>query len=218
MNPHLPYGGGSLLYPEPTPYDVNFTLFRTPVRVHPAFWCVHLLIGALGILSGHWYFVPLWIGCVFVSILIHEFGHVLAGRHFGAESEVVLTILGGVAVGCGELCERWQRIVVYLAGPAAQLLLAAVLTAIFWTSVFDRIVDLIGAGLTENADTPARADRAFALLLPWILLIGMNVGWPLFNLLPIPPLDGGMIAKEFVESFRSDGRKPWEQDADWWKR
>ena len=32
--------------PEVTPYDLRFRLFRIPIRVHPLFWLIMLILGA----------------------------------------------------------------------------------------------------------------------------------------------------------------------------
>jgi membrane-associated protease RseP (regulator of RpoE activity) len=46
----------------------------------------------------------------------------------------------------------------------------------------------------------------------------MNIFLAVFNLLPVPPLDGAKILEEVWAWFRSGDRPPWEQDPDWWKR
>lgn len=193
----------SLFHPEPTAYDVKFRLFGVPVRVHPAFWLVHGTIGLLFAQIGGASVFFLWVGCVFVSILVHELGHVFAGRAFGADGEIVLTILGGLAIGSSDLHVRWHRIIVYLAGPAAQLLLAGIL----W---------LILAPMGD--ESPAAGAFSRYVFLTLNVLMGINVSWPLFNLLPIPPLDGGQVARELIHWHRFGDPAPWQQDANWWKR
>src|SRR5262245_23215813 len=120
----------SLLTPDRTRYDLNFRLNDIPVRVHPGFWIVHGIIGFMtagGI--GVWAFF-LWIACAFLSIIIHELGHVLAGRHFGARGEIVLTVFGGHAGASADLEERSQRVMVYLSGPGAQLIFAGTIALV----------------------------------------------------------------------------------------
>src|SRR5438552_4045040 len=98
----------SLLTPDRTRYDVNFRLNDIPVRVHPGFWIVHGVIGAVTASgAGAWAFAA-WIACAFVSVVIHELGHVLAGRHFGARGEIVLTVFGGHAGASADLNQRSQ--------------------------------------------------------------------------------------------------------------
>jgi Zn-dependent protease len=166
-----------LLEPPPSRFDLRFHLFGTPVRVHPMFWLITgLLFLAVnrGVLSAAE--LVLWVLSVFVSILLHEYGHVFAGRLFGRHGHIVLFGFGGLAVGSSQLPRRWQRIVVYLAGPAAQLLLY---------------------GALRLLDGPANADpRLPYLQLLLIYLLFINLWWPLLNLLPIWPLDGGQVARD----------------------
>ena len=87
-------------FPSPTPYDLKFRLLGIPVRVNPFFWALAAFLGwnsesGLVFLNR----ILVWIACVFISILVHEFGHVFAGRLFGRESNIILYSFGGLAVG-----------------------------------------------------------------------------------------------------------------------
>jgi Zn-dependent protease len=166
-------------HPE-TAYDVKFRVGSIPVRVHPFFWLTALLLG--------WHFsrppynlgyLLLWVACCFVSVLLHELGHVWMGMIFGTRAHIVLWSFGGVAVGSNHLDDRWKRIVVSLAGPGIQL----VLYGILWLAVPSIIVH-----------TPDDWKWPVAVLLS--MLMWVNLYWPLLNLLPIWPMDGGMIARE----------------------
>jgi membrane-associated protease RseP (regulator of RpoE activity) len=125
------------------------------------------------------------------------------GRFFGAEGRIVLTGLGGLAIGSTNLYARWKRIVVLLAGPFAQLIFAA-------------LVWLCYLILRPHFQSPAPG--GFSIPQVFTILIVINVAWPAFNLLPFPPLDGGRIAVEFYRAMTEPKRPPWEQDPDWWKR
>jgi hypothetical protein len=57
--------------PPPTRYDLRFNLAGFPVRVHPLFWLIAVL---LGYSSGDPLQILIWVVVVFVSILIHEMG------------------------------------------------------------------------------------------------------------------------------------------------
>jgi Zn-dependent protease len=132
-------------------------------------------------------FLLAWIGCVFVSILVHEFGHVLIGRLFGAEGHIILYSFGGLAVGSNALSNRWQRIAVSFAGPLAGfLLLAVVLLAAKDRIEFDPWPYFAGL--------PQRPLMSAAIRF----LIWINLVWGILNLLPIWPLDGGQISKDFL--------------------
>jgi stage IV sporulation protein FB len=169
------------MFSEPgrSPYDLNFRVLKMWVRVTPAFWIFTGLIFAniaseLGLL--YW---VLTIGCVFISILVHELGHALAYRYYGIQSGVVLTAMGGLAIPEGTPFRRSSRIICYLAGPGAQFLLLGILYA-------------------TNRET------GWAMASPvtfWLysILVMINLYWPLINLLPVWPLDGGMVSKEICE-------------------
>lgn len=163
--------------PPRTPYDLEWGMLGVPIRVHPWFWIVAALLGWRSLDHGFTYLF-LWIACVFVSILIHELGHVFMGRVFGSDGHIVLYAFGGLAVGSSALASRWQRIAVYLAGPFIQLLLVVPLGWAWY-----------------NAD-PATVSPLVFWVLAQALLI--NLFWPLLNLLPIWPLDGGQACRDFL--------------------
>ena len=87
-----------VLFQEPrqTPYDLKFSFLGFPVRVHPAFFIMPIILGQsifqladmLGVNMG----VTLMVLTVvfFISILVHELGHTLAFRYFGIDSRILL--------------------------------------------------------------------------------------------------------------------------------
>jgi stage IV sporulation protein FB len=176
------------LEPNHTPYDLRWRMFGTDVRVHPLFWLMSLVLGwsAFSGPGGSVGYLLLWVACVFVSILLHEFGHILMGRLFGAEGHIVLYGFGGLAVGSNRLSRRWQRMAVAFAGPAAQLLLWALLWLLAFRSGVLRQVPEAWFGPVSRA---------------WAMLYMINLFWPLLNLLPIWPLDGGQISRDLLEGL-----------------
>src|SRR5262249_14738263 len=115
--------------PGRTQWDLQFRLLGVPVRVHPMFWFMALLLGQSTLIDGIQYLL-IWVACVFVSILIHEMGHVLAARAFDVWSAIVLCGFGGLAIGASRMRHRWQHILVCLAGPVAGFLLLGLLLLI----------------------------------------------------------------------------------------
>lgn len=165
--------------PDQTQFDLNWRMFGVAVRIHPLFWLVSAILGYGWVRLGVEYLL-LWIGCVFISILLHELGHVLMGQVFGAQGHIVLYSMGGLAIGSSNLRGRWQRIAVYFAGPMAQFLLLG-------------LVYLGEQTLAPRLEAgPALVQIGF-LQLKWI-----NLAWPLLNLLPVWPLDGGRISREVL--------------------
>src|SRR5258708_4925044 len=71
--------------PERTAYDLQFRVFGFPVRIHPLFWLGSLILGWQ---VGEWPERFLWIGCVLVSVLVHELGHAVAARANGQRPSI----------------------------------------------------------------------------------------------------------------------------------
>jgi Zn-dependent protease len=176
------------LEPNRTPYDLRWRMFGTDVRVHPLFWLFSAVLGwrEYSKPGGSVGYLALWVGCVFVSVLLHEFGHIFMGRLFGADGHIVLYSFGGLAVGSNRLSRRWQRMAVAFAGPAVQLLLWAAL----WLLAF-------------RMGVLRRVPEAWLgpVLRAWAMLLAINFFWPLLNLLPIWPLDGGQISRDLLEGL-----------------
>lgn len=150
-----------------TSLDLRFRLGGIPVRVEPWFWLTGLVLG--GSLTGAR--LPLWLLVMFVSILVHELGHALAARAFGARAHIRLYAFGGLTYPDRRL-PRWRNVAMTLAGPFAGFARAAL--------TFGLIPFL-------PADLP---------MLHWVAQqsLAINIGWGVMNLLPVPPLDGGHVA------------------------
>ncbi len=191
-----------LVEPQQTPYDLHFTLAGVPVRVHPMFWLVTVLLGSR---NPDPIELLIWVGAVFISILIHEFGHALAFRHYGWRSHIVLYSFGGLAVPDGAhrgfdgygrgASDARSHIVISFAGPLAGFILAAVI-----------LVSLRGAGYDAGIHLNQFPYYYFQRISPAQLdalvgdLLFFSFFWGLVNLLPIYPLDGGQIAQRVLET------------------
>jgi Zn-dependent protease len=172
-----------LLEPEETRYDLRWRMLGTRIRVHPMFWLMSLVLGYNAFIPLGVGYLLLWVVCVFASVLLHEFGHVWAGRLFGSHGHIVLYSFGGLAIGSNALDRRWQRIVVLLAGPGIQLALYALIhySWPYWLP-----------------SVPEQWRRPVALAV--FMLEDINLIWPILNLLPIWPLDGGQITREVCQA------------------
>src|SRR5437879_8785887 len=93
-------------------------MFGVDVRVHPWFWIMSALMGWSWFHRGVLYLI-LWIACVFVSVLIHEFGHIFMGRVFGASGHVVLYSLGGWPAARIRFSGSGRVFLFWFAGPVA---------------------------------------------------------------------------------------------------
>lgn len=193
----------SFFQPTPTSrYDLRFSIAGIPVRVHPLFWLIALLLGA----SGDLLQIVIWILVVFVSILIHELGHAFAFRWYGLRSQILLHFSGGLTIpemspwGSGYASVAIgpvQQILISLAGPGAGFLLAGLIIV---------GVQLLGGSVANNnlfglLPLPTSATLpfgGFTMSIFLTMMLWVNVFWGLINLLPIYPLDGGQVARNIL--------------------
>jgi Zn-dependent protease len=193
-NPRPPDNTSVILSEPPrTRYDLNFDLIGIPVRVHPLFWLVAVILGARG--NDEPKQLLLWVATVFVSILIHELGHALAARWYGWEPWITLHGFGGLASYRPTHRTATSQILISLAGPAAGFLFATILVGLVVASghrVAFGWPDFVLPVIFE----PYKSDA-----LNWLLidLLYVNIFWGLVNLLPIYPLDGGQISQEVFQ-------------------
>jgi Zn-dependent protease len=215
----------SLFTPDVTRYDLNFRVLGFPVRVHPGFVIVHaaiaLLLACAPLIAGKLGALVVFCVCFVCtagSILLRELGHVLVGRRFGADGEVVLTFWGGFAGTGIEAHSHQHRILTTLAGPAMSFVLAVLAGVGYEASRLSR--EEIRAAFEANPEAPfpesgyGRSLASFATLV----LLCINAPAAVYSMIPIKPLDGGMILQDAIEWYKFGERPGWERDADWWKR
>jgi Zn-dependent protease len=168
MIPQYGHGRGGL----------HFRVFRFPVRVDPFFFFIIIALG----LSTHTTVggIVAWFAVVFVSILIHELGHAFAARAVGADSiGIELQSLGGLtAYRPRRVLSRAEQIGVSLAGPFSGFALGT--------------AALLLANVLDVSTTNSRENVVLFDVL-WV-----NFGWGLFNLVPVLPLDGGMVMQNLL--------------------
>lgn len=204
--------------PQPTAYDLSFTVLGVPVRLSVWFWLGTLLFGS-GLFTegidgvGSGIKVLMWVTVCFISILLHELGHCMAFRRFRIPSRIVLHAFGGLAIP-DTYSNPWQistarvhpqqQLIISAAGPLVQLLLASTVIAMlhvagynFWVPSFlDRVLHV-----SSNVNTLSIESRYF-----FFMLLLVNIYWPLLNLIPVYPLDGGQIARSLF--LMNDNRDP----------
>lgn len=109
------------------------------------------------------------------SILLHECGHILAAKLLGRKISSIKILPVGLNAtiddrpGC-----RWERLLIYISGPLANVLLFTALMLINSYYLYQ----------TDNM-------RFFILV---------NICLAIFNLIPVLPLDGGRILGEVLAS------------------
>jgi stage IV sporulation protein FB len=174
--------------PEVTPYDLRFRLLRIPVRVHPLFWLIMLLISG-DLDNRNPTGAAVFVACAFLSILVHEMGHGLSSRLMGEEPiGITLYAMGGFCAFHQMRLSPWRRLLVLFSGPGAGFLL---LGAVFAYGVY--------VGVPES---PALSEAYWSL-------IRINLVWGVLNLFPLWPLDGGQMLGVVLGMFSARNGMRW---------
>lgn len=131
------------------------------------------------------------IALIFFCVLLHEFGHVFAARHFGVPTrDVTLWPFGGIS-SMERMPEKpSQELIVALAGPAVNVAIAAVL--------------LLWLGPRFNAENLTSLDNPGISLVA--KLAGANIILVIFNLIPAFPMDGGRVLRALLAMYMSNAR------------
>jgi Zn-dependent protease/CBS domain-containing protein len=163
-----------------------FNVGGTAVRIHLTFFLLLAWIGAI-----HWtrggaaeaIDGVVFIALLFLCVVLHEFGHVFAARRYGIRtSDVTLLPIGGVA-SLERMPEKpSQEIVVALAGPAVNLVIAFVLIVLLGARF-----DLSQLSQLEQAQSTLTGRVAAA-----------NIALLVFNLIPAFPMDGGRVLRALL--------------------
>lgn len=186
--------------PAPTQADLRFSIFGIPVRVHPFFWLIAVL---LGMRVPNAQALLIWVAAVFVGVLVHELGHAVVMRRFGFQPWITLYGLGGLASyqpGYGRRPpDTWGQVFISAAGPLAGFLMAAVIIALMAAAG-------VGVMWRIGAPTGVMAIPTDIFVNPTLTRVVFNllfvtIVYGVLNLMPIYPLDGGQIARELFLRF-----------------
>ncbi len=126
-----------------------------------------------------------FIALLFLSVLLHEFGHIRAARHYDILTpDVILTPIGGIARIARMPDRPRHELVIALAGPLVTLLIALSL----------------GGALALTGGTAALRPGNFVDLPLWTAIAWTNVMLLVFNLIPAFPMDGGRVLRALLAS------------------
>lgn len=157
------------------------------IHLHFTFPLLFVWVGISGYLQRHQWQDAVsgiaFIAVLFTIVILHELGHALTAKQFGIRTrDITLLPIGGVAHLERIPAEPRQELLIALAGPAVNLVLAMVSFGLF----------LVGGGLF-----PIPAFKLFVgpLLLN---LVWINVSLAIFNLLPAFPMDGGRVLRSLL--------------------
>jgi Zn-dependent protease/predicted transcriptional regulator len=162
-------------------------LLGIEVYIHATFLLLLAFISiTTAVAGGGWPAVTanlLFVFALFGCVLLHEYGHALMARRYGiGTKDITLLPIGGLA-----RLERMpdrpsQELAVALAGPAVNVVIAALLAA--W---------LFLNGSFSSMESVASLESSFAGRL-----FGVNLFLVAFNLLPAFPMDGGRVLRSLL--------------------
>lgn len=160
---------------------VEFRLFGIPVAITGGFWLTAFLLGLLNAgPSGATARLLPSVLVVLVAILVHELGHALVASVFGARPMIVLHGMGGTTrLEQGKL-SRWRSVLVSLAGPFAGFVVGGLSVAARHTLTVDGELLRFTLGYLEFC----------------------TIGWGILNLMPVLPLDGGLVMRDALGPSR----------------
>lgn len=139
-----------------------------------------------GMNSGQIMWSVLFVLTLFVCITLHELGHAFAAKYYGIKTkDITLLPIGGVARLENMPENPRQELVVALAGPAVNIVIAALLYTFL--------------NVTKTADISVVTHIDAGNFL--ISLAVINLWVALFNLIPALPMDGGRVLRALL-SFR----------------
>ncbi|TLY32214.1 MAG: site-2 protease family protein [Ignavibacteria bacterium] len=158
----------------------------TEIRIHVTFllflaWIgfTYYQVAGIDAATAGVVFILALFGCV----LLHELGHAIAARAFGIRTpDITLLPIGGVARLQRMPDKPWQELIVAIAGPMVNFVIAAVLVFILGRRAdFEHLQQLNQPGITI-------LDK----------LASINISLALFNLLPAFPMDGGRVLRSLL--------------------
>ena len=121
---------------------------------------------------------------LFLSVLVHEYGHALTARLFGVRTRsITLWLLGGVAALDRIPTQRGAEAVVAIVGPLTSMALSGLLALAYVALPTDGSTALLAARLIVGT------------------LSVINIALAVFNLIPALPLDGGRVLRSLLALF-----------------
>ena len=149
----------------------------------------------------------MYMGMLFGTVLVHEFGHALSCKAVGGEAhQIILWPLGGIAF-VQPPNKAWAWLVTTLCGP----LVNAILWPVFYFVTKAVVEHRYGPGswedfLTVLRETPRQVNDMHISVRLCYYMWQINKLLLLFNLIPAYPMDGGRILQELLWMALGYGR------------
>ena len=169
--------------------------FGIPVFIHWTFSFMILFVTYVAILEGltmkQVIAFSLYLACMFLCVVLNEYGHALMARRFGISThDILITPIGGLARLEGLPFDPKGELYIALAGPVVNLVIAALLFSGFYLSGIGFLwPDLEEIDLMELITNPIGFVH---------MLLIVNIVLFVFNLVPAFPMDGGRVVRALL--------------------
>jgi len=165
-------------------------LFGIPLFVHVTFLVLLAWVGMMSWRSGQGPVAAiedvLFICTLFACVVLHELGHALTARRYGIPTrDITLLPIGGVARLDRMPDDPKQELWVAVAGPAVNVVIAAVLYVVMQLSSSVFSIGEAGLGGLMGGSFLSR-------------VLVVNIFLVLFNMLPAFPMDGGRVLRALL--------------------
>lgn len=146
---------------------------------------------------------------VFMCVTLHEYGHAMAARRFGiATADITLLPIGGVARLNHMPRIPWQELIIAVAGPAVNVVIAALLLTGFFLLVDPNPITEVMRFFVApffGFETDDRSLEAVNHLFSApsvagfaVMMLIVNVMLVVFNMIPAFPMDGGRVFRSLL--------------------
>lgn len=171
------------------------------IKVHASFLLVVLYFAAMfGSSHGLWgaAFGAAVVITLFACVVLHELGHSLVAQRLGVSvREIILLPIGGLARLGREPSKPIHELVIAVAGPLVNVVIAVLLTgvaiALYGPSTFFSVPFL------KHFFESMMGPPSFTGLLSSLLYA--NVALAIFNMIPALPMDGGRVFRALLAMF-----------------
>lgn len=167
-------------------------IFKIPVKIHWSFALLLIYIAYagfsqdLGLQGTLWY--SLFVLCLFTCVVMHEFGHALTARRYGVDTvDIILLPIGGVARLTRLPQKPIHELLIALAGPMVNVIIASILAILLWFTR-ENPFEIIGNDATIYTHS--------SNFIPLLLLL--NITLVVFNMIPAFPMDGGRVLRALL--------------------
>lgn len=167
-----------------------------PVRIHWTFLLLIAYVVGTGLYEKlDWTGIGMLVAftlCMFVCVVLHEFGHALTAKRFGVKTaDIILLPIGGVARLVNLPDKPKHELWIAIMGPVVNLIIAII--------IFITLYIMHGSDLVYLVQQELDLHMNLSQFL--ILILQANIILMIFNLIPAFPMDGGRVLRAFIAMY-----------------